>query len=211
MSYPIIVSQLSFNFLCLLLLYSIYLNGAATIHVCPRAHFTVSGRFSSASDCDASVNIRFTADFAASGRICSTADGAATVPVCPWAHFAASGLFSSTVDCAASGRVWFTAALLAAPRRAYSIVACSALEPAFSTAVCAVPGCICVSVHWSSLYCPTRFLQQLVLQLEVFVQRQSVLCQEMSGIEQLHLYMYMSLNRSQCGSCFTKYDTSAGT
>jgi hypothetical protein len=27
-SYPIIVSHLSFNFLCLLLLYSIYLNGA---------------------------------------------------------------------------------------------------------------------------------------------------------------------------------------
>jgi hypothetical protein len=39
-SYPIIVSHLSFNFLCLLLLYSIYLNGPdrETVHTNHLAH-----------------------------------------------------------------------------------------------------------------------------------------------------------------------------
>ncbi len=35
-SYPIIVTHLSFNFLCLLLLYSIYLNGYTALHCLPQ-------------------------------------------------------------------------------------------------------------------------------------------------------------------------------
>ncbi len=47
-----------------------------------------------------------------------------------------------------------------------------------------------MSVHQQPvLYQKVSGLQQLVLQLEVFVQQQSVLCQEMSGMQQLVLHL----------------------
>jgi hypothetical protein len=68
------------------------------------------------------------------------------------------------------------------------------LELVSSTAVCAFPGCVCVSaLQCSSLYCPQRCVAcscMLMLQMHVFVQQQPMLYQEVYGLQQhvLHLY-----------------------